>query len=305
MSNWTGQSKGTPLGYRIFIVMIKIDIRIAYLLLIPVSIYFLVFSSKKSIFYFYHKRLNYSRFRSVVSIYNNYNFLGKTLIDKIAILSGQKNQYSFNFDGEEHLHQLVKEKQGGLLLGAHMGNWEVAGELLERVDSVINVLMLEAEHQRLKVLLSQTIGDKKVNVIPIKDDMSHLFSVIEAFKRKELVAMHGDRYVEGTQFVELDFIGAKAAFPIGPMMLASKYKIPVTMVFSLKETNRHYHFFATEPKLYPTLRNSKNKTETIEKMMGDYVTTLEQKVKQYPLQWFNYHQFWTDETLKEELKTTA
>ncbi|MCW3785545.1 LpxL/LpxP family acyltransferase [Plebeiibacterium sediminum] len=295
MSKWTGKSKGTPLGYRIFIALIKVDVRLAYALLKPVSFFYLIFSNKESISYFYRERLKYGKLKTMVSIYKNYVFLGKVLIDKIAILSGQKDQYTFNFDGEEHLHQMVKDKKGGLLLGAHMGNWEVAGELLERVDSVINILMVEAEHQKLKDVLQEAIGDKKVNVIPIKDDMSHIFSVIEAFKNKELVAMHGDRFVEGNQTVKIPFLGEMAEFPIGPMVLASKYSIPVTFVFSVKETNTHYHFFATKGKVYPKERKPALRDESIKVMLTDYVNQLQLKVEKYPLQWFNYHPFWENE----------
>ncbi len=295
MSRWTGKSKGTPLGYRIFIGLIKVDVRLAYMLLKPVSFFYLIFSNKESISYFYRERLNYGKLKSIISIYKNYVFLGKVLIDKIAILSGQKDQYTFNFDGEEHLHHMVKDKKGGLLLGAHMGNWEVAGELLERVDSVINILMVEAEHEKLKDVLQEAIGDKKVNVIPIKDDMSHIFSVIEAFKNKELVAMHGDRFVDGNQTIKIPFLGEMAEFPIGPMVLASKYSIPVTFVFSVKETNTHYHFFATKGKVYPKERKPALRDESIKVMLTDYVNQLQSKVEKYPLQWFNYHPFWENE----------
>jgi len=295
MSNWTGKSKGNSLGYKIFIVLIKVDVRLAYFLLKPVSFFYLIFSKKKSIKYFYSNRLGYNKVKTYVSIYINYVFLGKVLIDKIAILSGQKNQYTFNFEGEEHLHQLVQDQKGGLLLGAHMGNWEVAGELLERVDSVINILMVEAEHQKLKDLMAKTVGEKKVNIIPIKEDMSHVFGVIEAFKNNEIVAMHGDRFVEGNQTLDFPFIGATASFPIGPMVLASKYNIPVSLVFSVKETNKHYHFFATKGKVYSFPRKEILKEDALRLMLNDYVQHLEKKVLNYPLQWFNYHKFWNNE----------
>ncbi len=295
MNKWTGKSKGSPLGYRIFINLIKVDIRLAYMLLIPVTFFYLIFSDKKSIRYFYKERLKYGKLKTILCIYKNYVFLGKVLIDKIAILSGRKNQYTFNLDGEQYLHQMVKDQKGGLLLGAHMGNWEVAGELLRSVDSVINILMVEAEHQKLKDVLTEAMGDKKVNIIPIKDDMSHVFSVVEAFKNRELVAMHGDRFVEGNQTIKIPFLGEMAEFPVGPMVLASKFAIPVSFVFSVKETNKHYHFFATQGKVYFKEKNRNLREESIKIMLTEYVNHLQTMVMKYPLQWFNYHPFWENE----------
>jgi len=295
MGKWTGKSRGSSWGYNFFISLIKIDVHIAYFFLWPVSFFYLIFSDKENIKYFYSTRLGYGTFKSYLSIYKNYVFLGKVLIDKIAILSGQKDQYSFDFDGEEYLHQMVDANKGGLLLGAHMGNWEVAGELLERIDSVINILMVEAEHEKLKEVISEAIGQKKVNIIPIKEDMSHIFGVIEAFKNKEIVAMHGDRFVEGNQTLNFQFLGAEASFPVGPMVLAGKYNIPVSFVFSVKETNKHYHFFATKGKVYPLPRKPALRDEAMRVMLKDYVSHLEDKVSKYPLQWFNYHKFWNNE----------
>ncbi len=295
MAKWTGKSKGTPLGYRIFIALIRINIRLAYGLLIPVSFFYFLFSNKESISYFYKERLGYKDVKVITSVFKNYIQLGKVLIDKIAILSGHKKYFDFEFEGEEYLHDLVENKQGGLLLGAHMGNWEVAGELLDRVDSVINILMVDVENAELKKVIEKATQKKKVNIIPIKDDMSHIFAVVDAFKRKELVAMHGDRFVEDNKTVKVDFLGEKACFPIGPMILASKYKVPVSFVFSLKESNRKYHFYATKGKVFPNIQKPGAKQENIQKMVEEYVAFLEKMVKKYPLQWFNYHDFWEKE----------
>ncbi len=295
MAKWTGKSKGTPLGYKIFITLVKIDTRVAYLLLIPVSLYYLLFSNKTQIKYFYKQRLNYGKAKTIISVYKNYLNLGKVLIDKIAILSGQKDSYNFNFEGEQHLHKIVEEKKGGLLLGAHMGNWEVAGELLERVDTVVNILMVDNEHNQLKEIIEKATNKKNVNIIQIKDDISHVILVIEAFKRKELVVMHGDRFVDGTQTVTIDFLGEMAKFPIGPMVLASKFGIPVSFVFSLKESNRNYHFYATEGKIYSNKQQINEKQQAIENMVKEYSQNLERMVKKYPLQWFNYHKFWINQ----------
>ncbi len=76
------------------------------------------------------------------------------------------------------------------------------------------------------------------------------------------------------------------------MILASKYKIPVSFVFSLKESNRKYHFYATKGKVFPNIQKPGAKQGNIQKMVEEYVAYLETMVKKYPFQWFNYHDFW-------------
>jgi predicted LPLAT superfamily acyltransferase len=82
-------------------------------------------------------------------------------------------------------------------------------------------------------------------VIVIRNDLSHIFAINEAFKNKELVCMHADRFIEGNKTMTTIFCGDEARFPMGPFLLAAKFKVPVSFVFALKESNLHYHFFAS------------------------------------------------------------
>ena len=239
MATWTGKTKGSLWGYRFFIFLIDSNVKFAYILLFPVAFFYLIVSNKKSSIYYFHQVHGYNGFKTIVSIYKNYLLLGRVIIDKIALFSGKKLKYTFEFDGEEYLNQIVEKKAGGLLLGAHMGNWEVAGQLLERIDTKVNIVMLEAERKKIKELLDDVMVEKNINIIPVKDDFSHLFAITEAFKKKEFVVMHGDRFLPEANTVSVDFLGKPAQFPSGPMYLASKNKVPVSFVYTLKETNTH------------------------------------------------------------------
>jgi predicted LPLAT superfamily acyltransferase len=218
--------------------------------------------------------------------------LGKTLIDKVAVLSGMKKKYSFNFDGEEYLRQMVADGHGGILINAHVGNWEVAGELLERLDTTIHVLMFDAEREQISKYLSDVMTEKKMHVIVIREDMSHLNEIKEALSNKEIIAMNGDRFVEGNKVYKVNFMGRPALFPAGPFSIAAKFDVPVTFAFAMKETRTHYHFFATPPKKVGRFKTLSEREQMLRRMVEEYAGELEKMLKLYPLQWFNYYQFW-------------
>ena len=114
MAQWKGQSKGTITGYKIFIFFIKkVGIGSAYFLLYFVSFYYFIFSVKgnKASFYYFRKRLKYSWFKSLISVYKNIYVFGQTLIDKVAISSGLKNKFTYNYNGRELLNKLLEEKK--------------------------------------------------------------------------------------------------------------------------------------------------------------------------------------------------
>ena len=299
MASWSGKSRGGKFGYIFFIFLIKkTSLGFVYFFIRFVAFYFLFASDKTSSIFYFKNILNYSKIKTYVSIYKNYFLLGQVLVDKIIVLSKIKQPFSYDFQGEEFLREMVAQKKGGLLVGAHIGNWEVAGQLLERLDVKVNIVMYEAEHEKIKELLKNNNVINNSNIIPIKNDFSHLFKIKEAFNKNELVVMHGDRFLPGTNTINMEFMGKTAAFPTGPLYLASKNNTPVSYVYALKETSKHYHFYATKPKTYSYPAKIKTRKQELKKMLQDYINSLEIALKKYPLQWFNYYPFWEEEIKK-------
>lgn len=291
MPQWQGKSKGTRLGYSIFIGILKTwGVRPAYFLLRFVSFYYFLFARKSSkvLWYYFTKRLGFGWMKSLGKIYRNYYLFGQALIDRVVLMSGIKNKFSFDFDGEEHLHEMVKNGKGGLLLSAHIGNWEIAGHLLKRLQTRINIVMFDGEHQKIKQYLQGITGERIANIIVIKDDISHIYAITDALAKNELVCMHADRFMDNNKTMEALFLNEKALFPAGPFVLATRLKAPVSFVFAMKESATHYHFFATPAKEYA----GNDKTILQQQVLSDFVAGMEQKIKAYPEQWYNYYPFW-------------
>ncbi len=291
MSGWQGKSRGQPWGYRIFVGILKRwGVIPAYLLLRLVAFYYLLFSFRSSrfAFNFFHKKIGYGLGKSLIRIYQNYFLLGQSIIDKVVVMSGIPNKFSFNFDGEDHLREIVALQRGGLLLSAHLGNWEIAGHLLKRLNTRINIVMFDGEHRQIKEYMAAVTGKRHVNLILIKNDLSHIYAISDAFRNNELVCMHADRFIEGNKTLTSEFLGEAARFPMGPFVLAARFKVPVSFVFAMKETPLHYHFFASKIKDYTHL----SKEQLMQEMLIDFVGEMELMVKKYPEQWYNYYNFW-------------
>lgn len=286
MSQWDGKSKGNALGYKIFLNIIKLfGLPLTYLILRFVTFYYYLFAAKNrnSIREFYLNALKLPENKINKLTRKNFFYFGQTLVDRFAFLIGKGGKFSYTFRNEQHLLDIKENGKGGILLSGHVGNWETAGNLLkDRVTPTINVLMLDKEVQKIKEFVDSTTGGSRFNIIPIKDDLSHVIKVHQALKKNEFIAIHADRYMEGAKFIELDFLGKKAKFPLGPFIIASKFKAPVTFVFAVKEHKYHYLLSATKP----IIENS-----TPEEIAKKFVIELEKKVTLHPEQWFNYFNF--------------
>lgn len=240
-------------------------------------------------FYFFHIRLEQSRVKSIISIFRNYYLLGQGLIDKTAVLAGLKDKFNFIPEGKESLLQM---HDGGILISAHIGNWEVGGKALDFLDKKINLVVLDGEGPAIKEYISDILTDRNVHFINIGNDFSHLFKIKQALENKELVAFLGDRFIDGNQTVKIDFLGEPALFPLGPWQMASYFNVPVSYVFAVKESRRQYRFYATPLKIIPSVKNPKERSELVVDSIKEYVSEFERITRKYPLQWHNYYNFW-------------
>lgn len=291
MAKWHGRSRGNVTGYRIFVFIIRsVGVLPAYFLLLFVSLYYLLFSRKtsKPILELYRQRLGFGYMRSFMMLYKNYFFLGQSLIDKVVVFTGGTKRFSFDFDGEHHIRDMVKNGKGGVLLSAHLGSWDIAGMLLlNRLECNINIVLFDGEDRKIKEYMQSVYAEKMPKIIYIRDDMSHVFEIGKALAANEVVCMHADRYLEGNKTIDLDFLGGQAKLPEGPFIIGIKMKKPVAFVYAIKENCFHYHFYATPAKV------SFGDTDQSTNMLGaDFAKSLKEMLLKYPYQWFNYYDFW-------------
>jgi predicted LPLAT superfamily acyltransferase len=288
MSRWDGKTRGSLTGYKIFLFFIRtFGLGPAYLLLRIVTYYYYLFASKprKVLMGFYRHTLHYPAPKAKKLVRKNFFIFGQTLVDRAAFLLGRDAKYSHIFENEQYLIDIRDGGKGGILLSAHLGNWETAGNLLKgRITPTINIVMLDAEVESIKKFMDLSTGGSRFKIIPIGDDLSHIISIRNALMQNEFVAIHSDRYLDGAKFIELDFLGKRAKFPLGPFIIASKFNAPVTFVFAAKNGRYSYHLSATRP------ISEKMTPEAIARL---YVEELERKVRQYPEQWFNYFDFFS------------
>lgn len=296
VSKWTGKSKGYKLGYQIIYYLMKFfGLSFAYFVLRFIALYYFFFSFKSSInqYYLFKERLKYSIFKSIISVYINYYQFAQTLTDRVYTLSGLPPKFTFTFDGEEHLKEILDLKKGMFLISAHLGNWEIAGALLSRLVNKVHVVMYESEHEGIKLFLDSVKSQTSFNLILIKpDDIEHIYHINEAILKNEIICIHGDRYINEEHIIESLFLGAKANFPMGAYITATQLEAPISFVFATKVSKFHYKLFASEPIITEKPKSRQEKNEYIHSLQKKYIKSLESILLQYPTQWFNYYQFW-------------
>lgn len=289
-TEWDGKTRGTVFGFRVIIFFIKyFGVNAAYLLIYLPAPYFWLFARKnsKGIYYYFRNRLKYSPLKSAFSVFSSYFEFGKTIVDRLALLSGMRSDYTFEFDGEQYIKNALDQKKGGILISAHVGNFELAQYFFrERLpDAHISIVISDQDHEDIKQYLQKYLNKDQAKLIVVKEDMSHIFEIHTALNENRIVCLSGDRYLEGTKFMDTGLLGKKAKFAAGPFHLAARLDVPVLFVYLMRERKKHYHLYAR------TVETDKNSPE---ELLDKYARSVEKILERYPLQWFNFYDFWDD-----------
>lgn len=287
---WNGQTRGGVLGYLFFVYLIRLfGIRAAYFMLAFVVVYFIPFAPKatKSTWKYSRKICKNSVLQSIIFLFKNYYKLGQILIDKVAIGTGKKDKYNFEFENYTQFLKLLNSDTGVVMIGAHIGNWEIGVPFFDEYAKKINIVMYDNEHQRIKEIQEKNKAIKDFKVIAVnKDNLSHVFEISEALNNKEYVCFQGDRFVNEEKVLKGNLLGEEAKFPLGPFVLASKMKTPVVFYFAMREPKRKYRFY------FCIANGDYQKRNGQIAILKQYTNHLDILLRKYPEQWFNYYDFW-------------
>jgi predicted LPLAT superfamily acyltransferase len=290
--SWDGTTKGGLWGYRFFIRIIRLfGVSAAYGFAVFVVAYYIVFVPRSSgaIYRYFRQRHHFGRWKAAAMTYRNFYRFAQTLIDRVAIPAKLARGFTFRFDdGYTDLLRLLDGSTGCILMSAHVGNWSIAGEFFGSYGPRLHIVMLDAEHRRIKRLLDATTGSRNYRVIALRDDMSHVFEIGTALVNNEYVCFQSDRYLPGAPTLTRTLLGAPAQFPAGPFQTAARSHTPVAFFFAVRERGRRYRFCFRPAQTEPSL----SKKDLSDSLATQYVQALEEILHRYPEQWFNYYDFW-------------
>lgn len=293
-SAWKGKTRGGAWGYLFFIGLIRfLGIRAAYVFLGVVVVYFIPFAPKATAAVWkYGRRIReYSRWRSVGLLFRNYYLLGQTLIDKVAIGNGKIAAYRFSFDRREELLEVLDQPGGVILIGAHIGNWEIGAPFFGDYGKRMHIVMYDAEYQKIKKVLAANTVHADYHIIPVnRDGLTHVFEIEDALKKDGYVCFQGDRFVSDSHTLSCRFLGQEARFPAGPFQMAARMGKAVVFYFAMREKGRSYCFHFRIASRGEQLKPRERERQLLEQ----YVAVLEEMLERYPAQWFNYYDFWAN-----------
>jgi len=252
-----------------------------------VPFYFVFSKGYKPMYHYFSLRLGCRPVKAFFGVYRNFCRFSQVILDRFYMFSGGK----FDVEVENyHLYQeLAEEDPGFMILSAHVGCYELAGYTLVATKKRFNALAFGEEAEAIVENRQRLFDNTNIRIIPVKDDLSHLFLINDALDNGESVSFPSDRLVGKQRTVTCDFLGAPAHFPMGPFALAAQRDLPVLTVNVMKASTKRYKVYVNRLQKEGATRN-----ERVNAYVRQYVEHLEEVLREYPEQWFNYYEFWDE-----------
>lgn len=290
---WLGQRERGSLFLMRLIIWIALHIgrRAGRVLLYPICAYFVLFSIRaRQASRDFLSRVQGSHV-GLADVFRHYHTYAATLLDRVYLLTGKHDTFHLEVHGAERLQELVEQNRGCLLLGSHMGSFEilrVLGILEKRLP--IKVLFYEQNSQKISSLLNALNPDIAASVIHA-NSFNAMLEINECLEQGYLIGIMGDRLVNGGKPVTCRFLGEQAQLPAGPLLLAHTLKVPVVLCFGLYRGDRRYEihleWLADKINL-----DHKTRDGDLQRWAQAYAARLEHYCRLAPYNWFNFYDFW-------------
>lgn len=230
----------------------------------------------------------------VPGVLRHFAAFAESILDKMLLWGGLFDLASIRFHGQDSIDRCLEQGRGALLLCSHLGNLELCRVLsTRRKDLKLTVLVHTKHAQAFNRMLARLNPDSQLNLMQVTEmTPATAMALAERVGRGELVVIAADRIPVAAQprVALADFLGAPAAFPVGPYVLASVLQCPVYLLFSMRRGARsevHFELFREHLRLPRQGREA-----ALAALAAEYAARLEHFCLRAPLEWFNFYDFW-------------
>lgn len=297
------------------------------LILHPITLYFLLFSPTQR----RHVRRYLARaigpragWRDGYRLLHNF---ASIVLDRVYFLRGRMGLFDVQVQGGESVEAEVRAGRGAFLVGAHIGSFEALSACRQQAEAPVDLrlamLMYPDNARRINAVLEAiSLPEYRPHVIALGRPAAML-ELRDWLDSGRMAGMLGDRTLaigedDGAQRgnrVQIDFLGQPAWFNDGPFRLAALLRRPAVFMAGLYLGGNRYQV-VFEPLAdfsapavaaapagadAPAPRRARGldpaeRERRIREALETYVRRLEDLCRAHPHNWFNFHDFWLEDS---------
>ena len=292
MTGWATQRERGSAGLvsALAWLLLQVGWPLGRLLLWPAACWFLLTSPGARAASREYLRPALGRAPRLADVARHFHAFAGAVLDRLFLITGRTRGYHIRTEGLEHVTAVLAGGRGCVLLGAHLGSFEVLRLVAQAAPVPVWALMFRRNAGALTRLLDRLAPDLRDAVLEVGDTASML-RAHECVARGEIVGLLADRAPPGHRMVAAPFLGRTAHFPAGPFVLASTLAAPVLLFQGLRLGPRRY-LVRFEPFADRVALRRASRAEDLAGHVARYAAALEQGCRAHPFNWFNFYPFW-------------
>jgi len=292
-AHWRRQQERSNLAILKLMVWISLTFgrAIGRVVLYGIAAYFVLFSprARRCSRDYLHLALN--RWAEWPDGFRHVFSFASTIHDRIYLLNDRFDLFDIEIIGAEAVIEAARDHPGALLLGAHLGSFEVLRAVGRGREGLkIAMLMYEDNARKINATLEAINPAASQDIIPL-GRMDSMLQARDKLDAGYVVGMLADRSLSDDATVDCEFLGKPAPFPLGPFRVAAMLRRPVFFMTGLYFGGNRYqlHFepladFAQTPR--------EERDAAIRAAMQRYADRLTHYCHLAPYNWFNFFNFW-------------
>jgi predicted LPLAT superfamily acyltransferase len=224
------------------------------------------------------------------NVFRHFHFFASTILDRVYLLRGEFEHFHVTLHGAEILHRQMQTGKGCILLGSHLGSFEVLRTLGVTKHFQLKVLMDIAHNENITRLLD-ALNPAVASTVIVPDHPDTLLRVKESLDAGFLIGTLGDRVTNDGKTVRCNFLQGPAVFPAGPITIAAVMHCPVILFFGIYRGSNRYDIYF-EQLAEEIVMDRARRAQEIQSWTQRYVDRLEHYARLAPYNWFNFYPFW-------------
>jgi predicted LPLAT superfamily acyltransferase len=292
-AEWMRQQERSNLAILKLMVWISLTFgrAVGRVVLYGIAAYFVLFSPRARRFSRDYLHLALNRWAEWSDGFRHVFSFASTIHDRIYLLNDRFDLFDIEVIGTEAVQKAAAEHPGALLIGAHLGSFEVLRAVGRGQKGLkVAMLMYEENARKINATLEAINPLASQDIIPL----GRMDSMLQARDRLDegyLVGMLADRGLGDDAMVDINFLGKPAPFPLGPFRMAAMLRRPVFFMTGLYLGGNRYqlHF---EPLADFSQTSREERDAAIHAAMQNYAQRLTHYCRLAPYNWFNFFDFW-------------
>ncbi len=258
-----------------------------------IAAYFLLFAPKSRIASRDYLQRVLQRKPGWRDIYRHFFCFASTIHDRVYLLNQRFDLYDIEVHGEALVQDLLVDGRGVLLLGAHMGSFEVIRALgRQRAGLTVAMAMYEENAQKINQMLGAINPAAQQHVIGL-GRLDSMMKVKEHLEQGIAVGILADRMLGADATCAVPLLGGVAHLPTGPFRMAAIMRRPVVFMVGLHMGGNRYQIHFEQLADFSTVPAGQRQHE-ITCTMARYAALLEKYCMLAPYNWFNFFNVWQD-----------